>query len=223
MAVREVTPNRRGVKSRELVLDAAERVMAKHGFEAATLARVVEEAGIPMSSVYHYFGSKDGILLAVMERGADRFFADLPEWDQRAGRPAEHLAKVISTAVRTLERHPDFLRLLIVFAAQPPAAGDGQVQAVVGRVRNQALTRLRGQLAIAFGDDPQSPVTDQLARFALAAIDGAVVACQADRGVTLERLLEPLAVSLVASRRALLGKGASPASRRVGASAAERF
>jgi AcrR family transcriptional regulator len=31
-----------------------------------------------LSSVYHYFGSQDGILLAVMERGADRFFADLP-------------------------------------------------------------------------------------------------------------------------------------------------
>ena len=38
--------------------------MAEHGFEAATLARVVEESGIPMSSVYHYFGSKDRILLA---------------------------------------------------------------------------------------------------------------------------------------------------------------
>ena len=49
----DVTPNRRGVRSRELVLDAAERVMAEHGFEAATLARVVAEAGIPMSSVYH--------------------------------------------------------------------------------------------------------------------------------------------------------------------------
>ena len=84
----EVTPNRRGMRSRELVLDAAERVMAEHGYEAATLARVVAEAGIPMSSVYHYFGSKDGILLAVMERGADRFFADLPEltrWPRAPG------------------------------------------------------------------------------------------------------------------------------------------
>src|ERR1700745_2058102 len=96
-----VTPNRRGVKSRELVLDAAGRVMAEQGFEAATLARVVEEAGIPMSSVYHYYGSKDGILLAVMERGAERFFADLPEWDRPAGRPTEHLARVVSAAVRT--------------------------------------------------------------------------------------------------------------------------
>ena len=94
----DVTPNRRGMKSRELVLDAAERVMAEHGFEAATLARVVAEAGIPMSSVYHYFGSKDGILLAVMERGADRFFADLPDLTRRAGRPAQHLARVVSAA-----------------------------------------------------------------------------------------------------------------------------
>src|SRR5215475_12262407 len=109
----EVRPNRRGVKSRERVLDAAERIMAEHGFEAATLARVVEEAGIPMSSVYHYFGSKDGILLAVMERGAARFFADLPDLSRQAGRPAEHLATVMSAATRTLERHPDFLRMLI--------------------------------------------------------------------------------------------------------------
>jgi len=47
MTVRtDVTPNRRGMKSRELVLDAADRVMAEHGFEAATLARVVAEAGV---------------------------------------------------------------------------------------------------------------------------------------------------------------------------------
>ena len=206
MTVRaDVTPNRRGVKSRELVLDAAERVMAEHGFEAATLARVVAEAGIPMSSVYHYFGSKDGILLAVMERGADRFFADLPDLSRRSGRPAQHLARVVSAATRTLERHPDFLRLLIVFAAQPPA-GDGEIQAVVRRIREHALDHLRAQIATAFGDDPRSPVTDQLARFALAAIDGAFVAGQSDRGATLEHLLQPLVPSLVASRRTLLAR-----------------
>jgi AcrR family transcriptional regulator len=204
MATRdEVTPNRRGVKSRELVLDAAERVMAEHGFEAATVARVVEEAGIPLSSVYHYYGSKDGILLAVMERGAERFFADLPEWDRRTGRPAQHLARIISAAIRTLEHHPDFLRLLIVLAAQPPDGGGGEIRAVIGRIRDRALELLRAQIGLAFGDDPDSDATDQLARIALAAIDGAFVASQADPGVGLERLLEPLAPALVAARRAM--------------------
>jgi AcrR family transcriptional regulator len=200
----DVRPNRRGMRSRELVLDAAERVMAEHGFEAATLARVVEEAGIPLSSVYHYYGSKDGIVLAVMERGAERFFADLPEWNRRIGRPAQHLATVLSTVARTLERHPDFLRLLIVFAVQPPAAVGGEIEGVVTRVRRLGLDRVREQIALAFGDDPDSPVAVRLAQIALAAIDGAFVASQADPAVRLEELLEPLAPAVVGARRALL-------------------
>ena len=207
MATRaDVRPNRRGMRSRELVLDAAERVMAEQGFEAATLARVVEEAGIPLSSVYHYYGSKDGILLAVMERGAERFFDDLPIPNRRRGRPATHLATVLSTTARTLERHPNFLRLLIVFAVQPPARAGGEIEAVVTRVRRLGLDRLREQIALAFGDDPDGPVTIRLARIALAAVDGAFVASQADPAVTLEELLEPLVPAVVGARRALLAE-----------------
>jgi predicted RNA-binding Zn ribbon-like protein len=116
----------------------------------------------------------------------------------------------VSAATRTLERHPDFLRLLIVFAVQPPTAGEGdtggEIQAVVRRIREHALELLRAQIAVAFGDDPRSPVTDLLARFALAAIDGAFVACQADRRASLERLLQPLEAALAASRRALVAR-----------------
>ena len=207
MAARaEVTPNRRGLKSRELVLDAAERVMAEHGFEAATIARVVQEAGIPLSSVYHYYGSKDGILLAVMERGAERFFADMPVSQGRRGRPAQRLARFIARVAETLERHPDFLRLLIVFAAQPPIAAGGEIQAVVGRIRGVALERVRHEIAVAFDDEPASPVTDRLARFALAAFDGAFVASQTDRALALDELLRPLAPALVAARRSLISE-----------------
>ena len=207
MAARaDVTPNRRGLKSRELVLDAAERVMAQHGFEAATIARVVEEAGIPLSSVYHYYGSKDGILLAVIERGAERFFADMPVSQGRSGRPAQRLARFIARVAETLERHPDFLRLLIVFAAQPPTAAGGEIQAVVGRIRGVALERVRHEIAVAFDDEPASPVSDRLARFALAAFDGAFVASQTDRALALEQLLRPLAPALVAARRSLIAE-----------------
>src|ERR1700760_3674782 len=91
----EVTPNRRGVRSREAVLDAAERLIAAQGYEAATVAALVTEAGIPASSIYHYFGSKEGVLLAVMERGAERFFAELPLRDRRVGSQREHLAALV--------------------------------------------------------------------------------------------------------------------------------
>jgi AcrR family transcriptional regulator len=187
------------MKSRERVLDAAERVMASEGFDAATVARVVEESGVPLSSVYHYFGSKDGVLLAVMERGAGRFFADVPELYERVGSATDHLRTIVTNAAEVLERHPNFLRLLIVFAVQPPNASGGEVAAVVRQVRNTALKRLRGQLALAFDDDPRSRGIGQLARLALAAIDGAFIAARSDGSIKLAQVLEPLPRALVAA------------------------
>jgi AcrR family transcriptional regulator len=205
MAARpDVTPNRRGARSREAVLDAAERLMAAHGYEAATVSRLVEESGIPPSSVYHYFGSKDGVLLAVMERGAERFFASLPLVDERVGRPVEHLDLLVRTVTAALAEHPDFLRLLVVMAAQPPKGDDREIHAVINRIRQVALDGLATQIALAFGADPTDDVVVRLARFTLAAVDGAFVASQAEPSVRLDALLQHLPAALVAMRRAQL-------------------
>jgi len=173
--------------------------MAEHGYEAATTARIVEESGIPISSVYHYFGSKDGVLLAVMERGAERFFASLPEVDEPLGPPEEHLRLVISVVVATLNEHPDFLRLVVVMAIQPAT----DEHAVVKRMRELALEQLRRQASIAFSIPAGGPAANRLALFALATIDGGFVAQQADPAVTLADVLESLPVALVAIRHTL--------------------
>lgn len=199
----KVTPNRRGARSREAVLDAAERLMAEKGYEAATVSALVDEAGIPPSSIYHYFGSKEGVLLAVMERGADRFFQALPRIDQRIGSQADHLRQLVQTSAQALEHNPDFLRILVVMATQPTGAGEGEVHRVVNRVREMALERLRAQMHVVFGLDAKSREADTLARFALAAFDGAFVAQQANRKVSLGGLLEQLPAALIAIRRVL--------------------
>ncbi len=196
-------PNRRGARSREAVLDAAERLMAEHGYQAATVAALVDEAGIPPSSIYHYFGSKKGVLLAVMERGAERFFETLPDLDRRIGSQREHLRALVETVATTLERNPNFLRILVVMATQPTGAEGGEVHRVVEAVREMALVRLREQMQIVFGIDRGSAAADRLARFALAAFDGAFVAQQADPKVSLPRLLEHLPAALIAVHRDL--------------------
>ena len=202
-ATAQVTPNRRGARSREAVLDAAERLMARHGYEAATVAALVDGAGVPPSSIYHYFGSKEGVLLAVMERGARRFFEALPDLDRRIGSQRDHLRALVEAVAATLGRHPDFLRILVVMATQPPGAEGGDVHRVVDSVREMALVRLREQMQIVFGVDRGSAAADHLARFALAAFDGAFVAQQANPGVRLDGLLEHLPAALIAVHRDL--------------------
>lgn len=198
----QVRPNRRGARSRELVLDAAEQVMAEQGYEAASLARIVEVSGIPMSSVYHYFGSKDGVLVAVMERGAERFFASLPVLEEPLADPVEHLEAMLQLVSSALEEHPDFLRLLIVMTAQPLHGEQRGVHEVIDRVRNTARARLRYEMQRAFGVDPDGRTADRLARFALASIDGAFIARQGDEGVKIEDILEftPAALAVLHDR-----------------------
>ena len=209
----DVTPNRRGVRSRELVLDAAERVMAEHGFEAATLARVVEEAGIPMSSVYHYYGSKDGILLAVMERGAERFFADLPDPDRRVGRPRRAPgARSSRRPSQTLERHPDFLRLLIVFAIQPPRRRRRRDR----RRRRRACASWRSSGCASRSPSPSATTRDSATPTSSPASRSPRSTARSSPGrptrrSTLEWLLEPLPAALVGARRALRPRTASTA------------
>jgi AcrR family transcriptional regulator len=199
----EVTPNRRGARSRELVLDAAERLMAVKGYGAATVAALVDEAGVPPSSVYHYFDSKEGVLLAVMERGAERFFEALPDFDARLGSQTEHLRALVDAVATTLERNPDFLRILVVMATQPLNARGGEVHRVVERVREMALERLRVQMQVVFGLDRDGAEADRLARFALAAFDGAFVANQSNPRLSLRDQLRHLPAALVAVRREL--------------------
>ena len=153
MATTNVTPNRRGARSRESVLDAAERLMAAQGYDAATVAALVDEAGIPASSIYHYFGSKEGVLLAVMQRGAEQFFEALPIPDRRIGSQEKHLAALVEAVAAALDRNPNFLRILVVMATQPVNVEEGEVHRVVNSVREMALERLREQMQVVFGLD----------------------------------------------------------------------
>lgn len=56
----------RATRKRELLL-AARRVFARKGYHAANVADVAAEAKVSQGTVYHYFESKDVLLMAVFE------------------------------------------------------------------------------------------------------------------------------------------------------------
>lgn len=57
----------RRARTRAQLLEAAARVYARRGFEAATLDEVAEEAGFTKGAVYDHFGSKEKLLLALLD------------------------------------------------------------------------------------------------------------------------------------------------------------
>lgn len=68
--------------TRNLLLDAAEEVVARQGFGAAALEVIAEAAGYTRGAIYSHFGTKEELFLAVMERQLQRFlggFTDIVE------------------------------------------------------------------------------------------------------------------------------------------------
>jgi AcrR family transcriptional regulator len=57
-------------QTRERILEAARRVISQKGFADATFEAIASEAGVAAPTVYAAFGSKSGILQALMGRAA---------------------------------------------------------------------------------------------------------------------------------------------------------
>jgi TetR/AcrR family transcriptional regulator len=51
-----------------LILAAAEQVFARTGFTGATMAAIADAAALPKANLHYYFGSKQALYLAVLQR-----------------------------------------------------------------------------------------------------------------------------------------------------------
>jgi TetR/AcrR family transcriptional regulator len=92
-------------RTRRQVLDAAEALFARRGFDATSLAQIGEAAGVSRGTPSYFFGSKDQLYESVLERMyADRTaalepaFASLTRWAQ-ADEPAETLEAALTSSV----------------------------------------------------------------------------------------------------------------------------
>jgi AcrR family transcriptional regulator len=164
-----------GEQSREQILDATEMLMGTRGYAATSISDIRKACGLPASSIYWHFGSKDGVLAAVMERGAQRYFAAIP---------AEvAVERQLDAVVNQQSQHPDFLRLFLLLSLE--RSDDPAVAEVVRRVRDTAISRFRDAIAQLFPAD----VEEQTAQRVLAEL--AAVAVALSDGIFLAVHLEP--------------------------------
>ncbi len=140
---------RNASRSRELILDAAERLFAERGYAATSLNDVGREAGLSRATPGYFFGSKGELHHAVLERcfeavrqavrvGRDRALAS-------GETPEVILAGAVSDYFDFVAARPTFVRLI-----QREALGDGRtldglpLSLVTGQEMISALTQELG-------------------------------------------------------------------------------
>jgi AcrR family transcriptional regulator len=113
--------SRRGEKTREAILTAAESVFAEHGFDGARIDTIAEVSGYNKTLIFRYFGDKLGLYAEVLKR-VDSEINELQALlvpvleDETVVSDAQRFRSLLETGIGALFdyllEHPSFRRML---------------------------------------------------------------------------------------------------------------
>ena len=98
--------------TRDAILKAATKVFAQHGFAGGSVEKISRAARTYDRMIYYYFGSKEGLFVAVLEGIYQRMDDAESAIAFDISRPLEALTAVIRFVHSYYRRHPDFVTLL---------------------------------------------------------------------------------------------------------------
>ncbi|HMA36597.1 MAG TPA: TetR/AcrR family transcriptional regulator [Chloroflexia bacterium] len=162
--------------NRERLIAAGYRVLSEQGYEATTVKKVAQVAGVSPGLFHYYFASKDELLLAVLHEAGARYGQMMR--NLRATVPADHvLEAAIAAAHERVTLEPEWYRLRYELFAL------GLRNPTFLPVLGELLAHIRLMLARALQDITGR---DEARAHALAAL---VLACF--DGLALQQLAQP--------------------------------
>jgi AcrR family transcriptional regulator len=152
MAKPRSSPARQAPDTREMLLEAAGRIFAQHGFHATTVRRITREAGVNLAAVNYHFHDKQELYLSAL-KCAHQAATRTAEADV-AGAPEKRLRVFIHGFLSYLldpDRPAWQGRLIAREMAQPTRALDRLVEESVLPVKKRLAGIVRGLL------EPRAP------------------------------------------------------------------
>lgn len=135
-------------------MDAAERVIAAHGHQAASVKAISAEAGVATGALYRHFPSKAALFAQVLRRVGERELAALERAAARHDDPVDGLLAGLATFAARAQRAPRLAGALLHEPADPLV----DAERLAYRRRHRAALAERVAAGVAQGDlPPQDP------------------------------------------------------------------
>jgi len=96
---------------RQHILQAAEKIFADKGFEAAKLQDISKLAGLSMGTIYAIFASKQDLLKAILDARGQDILDRVQAIAANSATPREALDGLIDGYIDYFHANPDFLRM----------------------------------------------------------------------------------------------------------------
>lgn len=99
-------------RTRELVLKAATLEFSEKGLGGARVDEIARRSGTNKRMLYHYFGNKDDLYLAVLERAYAQIRENEKALSLGGAGPTDGMRKLVRFSWRHFIEHPNFISLL---------------------------------------------------------------------------------------------------------------
>jgi TetR/AcrR family transcriptional regulator len=109
-----VKATRNAKASRVKILDAAKVEFVSHGLSGARVDRIAAQSGVNKNLIYHYFGSKDALYLAVLERIYTGLRSSQHDQNLRQLAPVEGMQRLVGNTFDHFVSTPDLIRLMSI-------------------------------------------------------------------------------------------------------------
>lgn len=134
------------------ILDCAEKNFVEKGFHGAGISGIAESCGISVGHLYHYFGRKDDLILAVVRRELDRQEARIEEFENLD--PRHMRQDLVETATSIITRNEDPFRTVLNFEILAEAQRNPEVAVILQRHDEHMRNRFAAVLQRAGVDAP---------------------------------------------------------------------
>ncbi len=99
-------------RTRAGILTAATAEITAKGLGGARVDEIAERAGVNKRMIYHYFGGKEGLYLAVLEAAYAEIRSEEIKLDLGKRDPVEGMSELVLFTWNYYREHPEFLSLL---------------------------------------------------------------------------------------------------------------
>lgn len=110
-------------RSNDRILLKALELFSEKGYDATSVREICEAAGVTKPTLYHFYGSKEGVYRAIVEGALARFRADMIASLHRAGALRDRLVAMARTYVDATLAQPDLARFIMALIHNPPQSG----------------------------------------------------------------------------------------------------